>query len=503
MQIIQLEGAETMNLIHDLLDRATESQVVLVVPRGCEALESNEVNLKVLRRWADNLALRLALVVQDSPTRVLAHAAGFVLLPSVAAAQKADLPLLDRKRRRREGLPPRPYMGSLLGPLGAAGAGKAGQRTRLNRVALPLAAGAIFLALALAALLLLPTATVAVRLATEPVAASMEISGVSGLAEVNYGAGQVPARTVSAERVATDTIATTDKRDVPDGHAEGSVVLANRTTTPVTITKGTLVRTSFGRNVRFFTVADVGLPGELHGTVRVRILAEFPGPDGNVPALTINIVEGEMAAQAEVLNDARTTGGTVRRMSVVHGDDKVRLRAKVMRQVQEQAYKELIAGLAPSDFIPQESLVISVLEEEFDHNVGEMVDTLGLTMAVRVNGLAVSGAAGEKLLQALLQQRMKPGYRLVEGSARFVRGDVLEATREQARFEMTAQAAIAQALVVRSVQGALAGKTVQQATAYLKRQFQLIADPEIELTASPLQRLPWLGSRIRVQVTVG
>jgi hypothetical protein len=498
MQVIELEGSETINLIHDLLDQATESQVVLVIPRGCEALESNEVNLKVLRRWADNLALRLALVVQDGATRVLAHAAGFVVLPSVAAAQKADLPLLDRKRRRREGLPPRPYMGSLFGAPGASGAGKP---TRFNRATLLLAAGGVFLAIVLAALLLLPTATVAVRLATEPVAASMEISGVSGLADVNYGAGQVPARTVSVERVATDTIATTDKRDVPDGHAEGSVVFANRTTTPVTITKGTLVRTSFGRNVRFFTVADVGLPGQLHGTVRARILAEFPGPDGNVPSLTINVVEGEMAAQAEVLNDARTSGGTVRRMSVVHGDDKVRLRATLMRQVQEEAYKELIAGLGPSDFIPQESLVISVLEEEFDHKVGDMVDTLGLTMAVRVNGLAVSGAAGEKLLLALLQQRMQPGYRLVEGSARFQRGGVLEATQEQARFQMTAQASIAQALETRSVQGALAGKTVQQSAAYLKRQFKLIADPEIELTASPLGRLPWLGSRIRVQVT--
>lgn len=499
MQTIQLEGSESINLIHDLLDQATESQVVLVVPRGCEALE-NEVGLRVLRRWADNLALRLALVVQDGPTRVLAHAAGFVVLPSLAAAQTADLPLLDRKRRRREGLPPRPYIGSLFGPSGATGGGKAVQRTGFNRISLPLAAGGVFLALVLIALFLLPTATVTVRLATESVAASMEISGVSGLADVNYGAGQVPARTVSVERVATDTIATTDKRDVPDGHAEGSVVLANRTTIPVTITKGTLVRTSFGRNVRFFTVADVGLPGELHGTVRVRILAEFPGPDGNVPALTINVVDGEMAAQAEVLNDARTSGGSVRRMSVVHGDDKVRLRAKLMRQVQEEAYKELIAALAPSDFIPQESLALSVLEEEFDRNVGDMVDTLGLTMAVRVNGLAVSGAAGEKLLLALLQQRMKTGYRLVEGSASFVRGDVLEATREQARFQMTVHASIAQALATRSVQAALAGKTADQAAVYLKRQFRLIADPEIELTASPLGRLPWLGSRIRVQV---
>lgn len=458
MQIIRLEGSENIDVIRDLLETATDSAVLLVVPRGCEALERSQVQLTVLRRWADSLALRVALVIEDAATRVIARDVGLIVLPSVKAAQQADLAALDRKRRRRDGLPPTPYTSLFRrAPDQVSGKDTAGGEGKHPRLLLMgVALGALLLAF-----FLIPTATITLQPATEPMTASMEITGEAGLTAVNYGLGQVPARTVSVEREGSDNIATTDKRDVPDGHAEGSAVFANKTTIPVTITKGTLVRTSFGRNVRFFTVADVLLPAELHGTVRVGILAELPGPDGNVPALTVNVVEGELAARAEVLNDTRTTGGTVRRMAVVHGDDKVQLRAKLLKRLQEESYKELIAALSTDEFVPTESLVITVLEEEFDHQVGDQVDTLGCRMKVRVNGLAVSGAGGEELLLSLLQQRMQPGYRLVEGSAQFGRGSVLAATTEEARFQMSVRASIASAIEPAAVQKALAGKTVQ------------------------------------------
>ncbi len=499
MQTIRLTGSENINVIRDLLESATESSVLLVAPRGCEALERNQVNLTILRRWADSLALHLALVAEDAATRVIAHDVGLLVLPSVEAAQKADLEALDRKRRRREGLPPRPYMGSLLDASGGASGHGPGHtpsgKGRSRFWGLGLAVGLLLLAL-----FLIPTATVTLTPATEPMTASMEITGEAGLTEVNYGLGQVPARTVSVELGGSDTIAATDKRDVPDGHAEGSAVFANKTTIPVTITKGTLVRTSFGKNVRFFTVADVLLPGELHGTVRVGILAEAPGPDGNVPALTVNVVEGELAAQVEVLNDSRTTGGTVRRMPVVHGDDKVQLRAKLMKRLQEEAYQELIAALSRGEFIPAESLVITVLEEDFDHQVGDQADTLGCSMRVEVSGLAVSGAGGEELLLGLLQQRVRPGYHVVEGSAQYTRASVLAATTEEARFQMSVRASSSATIEPAVVQKALVGKTVPEATAYLSQQFELAADPRIELLFSPLGRLPWLAQRIHVQV---
>ena len=509
MQVIELHGDENITTIHSLLEAAslqrvgesaTEPEVLLYVPKGCEALERNRVNLAVLRRWADNLSLRLGVVIEDRETRGLAREVGLLVLRSIEQGQQANLRLLDSRRRRHQGLPPRPISSILPMRATRPAAGKRGRAWRRRVWATLLVTALLFAALGLGLLFLLPSATVTLEPTHEPVQASMEIVGVAGLDAISYGSAEVPARTAAVEREGTDKVATTARIDVPDGYAQGAVVFANKTTIPVTITKGTVVRTSTGENVRFYTVADVRLPGELYGTVRVGVLAAEPGPRGNVLAFSINVVEGELAAQADVLNDARASGGTVRRMGTVDGEDKVRLRARLLEQLQEDAYSELTAGLTQSAFIPPDSLIITILNEGFDHNTGDMADELGLTMRVKVSGLAIDTADGEELLLRLLEQRMKPGYHLVTSSATFRRENLLEATPEKARFEMSVRAAAAPAIDTQAVGRAIAGQTVPAAISKLSRQFTLESEPRIELSSSFLQRLPWWPARIRVQV---
>lgn len=519
MQVIELNGSENITIIGNLLEQAslraryehgaeyrpagegaTETEVLLYVPKGCEALERNRVNLAVLRRWADNLTLRLGVIIEDRETRGLARDVGLLVLHSIEQGQKADLSRLDRRRRRRQRLPPRPLTSILPVRATRSTTGKQGQVSRRQVLLRVLAVTLLFAAPGLGLLLLLPSATITLEPVHEPVEARMGVTAVAGLNEINYGSGEVPARTASVEREGTAKIATTGRIDVPDGYAQGAVVFANRTTIPVTITKGTVVRTSSGDNVRFYTVADASLPGELYGTVRVGVLAAEPGPRGNVPAFSINVIEGELAAQADVLNDARTAGGTVRRMGVVGGEDKIRLRAELMKLLQEEAYDELTATLAQSEFIPPDSLVITILDEVFDHDPGDMAEELTLTMRVKVSGLAVDAADGEELLLRLLEQRVSPGYLLVAGSAVFRREDLLQATPEEARFEMSARAAAAPDIDTQAVSEAIAGQSLQTATEYLSRQFALESEPRIELTSSFLQRLPWWAARIRVHV---
>jgi hypothetical protein len=214
-------------------------------------------------------------------------------------------------------------------------------------------------------------------------------------------------------------------------------------------------------------------------------------------------MDGEFAAQVDVLNDSRTTGGTVRRVSTVDGVDKVNLRAKLRKRQQEEAYGELTSALDRGEFIPPDSLVITVLDEEFDHKIDEITDQLGLTMQVEVSGLAVSGADGEKLLLGLLEQRMPPGYRLLPESAVFERGEVISASPEEALFRMNVRAASAPAIDAQMVSAAIAGKTVEAAREYLAKQFNLRSEPMIELAGSLTQRLPWWAGRIGVRVTTG
>ena len=499
MQTIALRGSESITTILSLLEEVTASDVLLFVPKGCESLERNEVNMRLLRRWADNLALRLALVVQDRATQVLAREAGFVLFSSVAAGESANFAALDRRRRRRRGLPSPPTPSLLFTP--NPDADRRPLLGGLPRAAAGvLSAGVAFVAFALVLVFLVPSATVVLRPRGEPIQAAMEMTGVAGQTEVSYSEALVPAQTVSIEQEGRDAIPTTNRRDVPDGHAQGSVVFANTTTIPVTITKGTVVRTSFGENLRFFTVADAWLTGDPYAGVRVGVLAANPGPAGNVAALTINTVEGDLATQVEVLNNEPTTGGSVRRISTVDGVDKVNLRVKLVKRLQEEAYAELTAGLGPDDFVPPDSLVIQVLDEIFDYRIDDITDELGLQMRVQVSGLVVSGEGGKSLMLGLLQQRTRSGYRLLEESVEYERPSLLEATPDEARFTLSARGSIVPSVDQGEVSTAIAGKDVGWAKGYLSGQFDLSAEPEIELTGALLQRLPWWTTRTTLRV---
>lgn len=362
----------------------------------------------------------------------------------------------------------------------------------------PAIAASAVLAIVVMLMFVFPSATVTLTPVSQSLSASLEMTGVNGLAKVDYERNQVPARTIVVEQEASDTIPTTSKQDVPDGHAQGAVVFANKTSSAVQIPKGTVVSTSFGRNVRFFTVSDVSLSGEVHRTVRVGVLAAEPGPGGNVPPLTINTVEGELAAQIDVLNDGRTEGGSVRRVSAVDAQDKVALRAKLMEKVQREAYQELTNALSLEEFVPPASLSVSVLGEEFDHKVGEVADALQMTMRVQVEGLAVSGTGGQQLLTRELQKKLPKGYRLVTQKAQYTRGEIVGATGDQARFSMSAQAMMAVVIDQWTVRRTVAGKRLAEAQQALMNKYSLQRQPHIETASSLLGRLPWFTLRIRV-----
>ena len=154
-----------------------------------------------------------------------------------------------------------------------------------------------------------------------PVAGELAVTAVNLNTAVDYGNATIPARVVQVIVSGTGETPTTGSLDGPDEHASGQVVFVNRTTSPVTVPKGTIVRTGSGTNVRFYTVTAVEVAGSLYAFRRVGVIAMDPGPSGNVQPLTINVVEGDLAASVEVLNDTATTGGTIKRVPLVDAAD--------------------------------------------------------------------------------------------------------------------------------------------------------------------------------------
>src|SRR5690606_4138462 len=175
---------------------------------------------------------------------------------------------------------------------------------------------------------------------------------------------------------------------MPSQKARGVVLFTNRIPDQVNIPAGTVVRTSAARPVRFVTLADVTLPGQIGETVDAPAEATEAGLEGNVPAGRINQVEGPLSSRVAVVNPEPTQGGLADEVRAVSADDMERARALLRQQLQQRAFAEMETRLLEDfEFVPLESLnVVLVYSETFSAYEGQAAERLNLAMRVVVQG---------------------------------------------------------------------------------------------------------------------
>ena len=503
-EIIWLEEGDDASIVRYKLEHARSRRVALVIPPGSTLLQS-EVGLILVRRFADALALDLVLVARDRAAVELARRVGLRTVASEGAAQRVRgrgpkdmltrlqevvpaaatrLPTLPIRRQTERGL--RGLLGLQLGHI----------------ILLTMGCAVTFLSLA-ALMVLVPRATIVLDPKGSRETAHAELVARTDVERADSERGWVPARIVEIEAVGEEDGQTTGKQSIPDQHATGEVVFANKTMESATVPKGTVVRTNDGEPVRFYTLLDVDVPGSYGATARVPVMAFEPGPAGNVAALTIRVVEGEAAYKVDVLNDQPTRGGADKRVSIVSSEDHDRLRALLMQRLQQKAYGLLVQKLDPGEWIPPDTIEVAIAEEVFDQKVGEPAEALRLTMKVRVGGVAVQGQATRELMirrleshgkglvvnDATLQVEQPVGKALVEGQV--------------VRFRARASAQLVRAIDLQTVSARLAGWDQRSALEWLsaESEYDLRQPPEIRIEPDWWPRLPWLPSRIKVQLS--
>lgn len=493
-QIIYVEYQDNIATIREKLQHAQAAQVILVVPKRYAVLR-DLVNLKLLKRYGQQLAIDLALVVQDGPTRILARELGFVLLSKVDKSYQANPPGKGQGLTPADARSQSPRTGGRPSVASSPGHNLFGRA-----MALLFLLALLVLFVVSFIVFVLPAATVELVAAVEPVSANMDIVAVPGLTVIDYGQARAPAKIITAELDATAEIATTGRRDTPDSNAEGSVVFANKSADALTIPKGTIVRTSSGNPVRFYTVTDVQLPAERGAHARVTIIAAEPGPTGNVMALTINQVEGEAAFRVDVINESPTQGGGFKQTSVVTAEDRGRLKNALLQRLQQEAYAKLKTQLAEGEFIPAETVKVEVVDEKYSRLAGEAADNLSLRLAVRASGTLAGGEEANMLILRLLEKQAPPGSILQADSLRFKPGEVLAVDGASVRFRMTASGIAISNVREAEVRSAIQGRPTDEALQILLDRWDFEQAPKLSVTPDWLGRVPWLPYRITVTI---
>ncbi len=472
--------------------------------------------LKALRRLADEAGVQIGLVTRDKDVRYFAKKARIPVYASEAAARKrwrwpkAEPPLPPPHKLRHPYLPAPPAAAVALRapaiitrPDGTILWGEA--KTRRERPWLQGLGYTLFIGLMTLLILgvtwyLLPQATIILVPARQRILKSVSITAHTGIEAPDYLNMLTPARVVQARVEGYDTTPTTGLDEAPVGKATGVVTFFNKTGREIIVPEGTIVRTTFGENVRFRTTEEVVVPAGVGQQAQGQIEAVEPGLIGNVPALTINEIEGPLNLSLRVSNPFNTEGGTVERVATVTQADKDRLKNQLLAQLQKQAYAKLGENLRPGEYIPPETVQTFVLAETYDRFSGEHADTLGLQLQLLARGLAVDMAGAQQLAERALQETVPQDQYLLPETLQTGEPQFTLFGEDFVNFNLTASAEVIHPIQASQVRALLAGAAVEDAPQLLMNTFDLARPPQIILEPSWMKTLPRLPSRIIVRV---
>ena len=497
-KIIHLTPDDDPAGVSDRIEWANAERVALVMPSRFTH-PWRELDYALLLHAARRNGCELAVVSARIEDRQLAHTTGLLAFTSLRqAVARQWIPNDDVDPVERQAAPRRFRPSSLR---------RFFSRPNYFLIGLRLLVALVTVAVLVAAVLIIvPTANVTLTASSQKISRIVPLTLDTQSEKVDVTARTLPAQRIDVILEDTASTPTTGAKDIPTGNAHGTVVLFNLLTTPYTVTKNTVVRTtSASIAARFVTLSTVLVPPG--GQTQVGIEALDKGPAGNVPAYQINLVEGVAGLAIKALNPGPTSGGGIVTKRAVTLADYQRARATLMDKLMLQALNKMQQnpdvkrnGLY---VIPNTLFIADVQDETYDRFVTELADQVTLDMRLQVAGYAVSPADLDTVAKAVLTDQMPKGYSLLSYYAE--RGDVAEeGTGTRIILYIVAHGTAGAKIDEEQVKHLVQGKSISDAQSALLEAFSLNGNPVITVQPGWLfqytGRLPFVTLRIHTQV---
>lgn len=508
-QIIRLDAHDDVTSVRDKLGWIRAARVLLVFPDDpAHPILQRKLDLVLLQREATRQKAQLALITIDPVVIENAQELKLASFPTVEASHQRYW----RSPRARLKIA-RPKKPASLDPdlIEAATRLRSANRTFTpqQRRAIQIGLLGFTMSVILAIIIfILPGATIKLQPATNQVVVTTtvianpdpQVMGVDNARRI------IPARPVGIEVDASAKVDTTGRKDIPAEKARGTALFTNLLSDQVTIPAGTIIRTSAAQPVRFVTLADATLPGQISQTVEVDIEALEAGFEGNLPSNRINEVEGLLATRIAVTNPQPTRGGDVTEVQAIDQSDYDRVRALALQQLQQRAYASMqtdpFIALQDAEFIPADTLaVVLIAFETYSGTVGQQAGQVELNMRATVQGIAIDERLARQAAYAELAKKVGTGYQISADTMLFKRGEVTQID-EQRRVTFIMQGAgdVLAAVPPEKVRQLVRGQSIRAAEQRLESNFPLVATPTIQVWPGFWPILPLLPLRIEVEI---
>ncbi len=464
--IVYLDVDDEITSAAARLRRTEAERVVFVLPYGSR-LATSRINFRLLAREAASRGKHLEIVAADASARALAGTAGLAVHASVGAFEGREANpdggagsvgaagsagAAGVAEVAGAAMPPAAAPSGEQWPLAPVVPGRADDTTETRVLAVPRSAEpvpivgrarplvrprvAIAIALilllvvgggGLAAFLYLPSATIVLHPATQPMGPlTLTVDARTDVASPDPTSLVVPAHQYTFDLSASQTFTTTGKK-VTDTPATGSVTFQNLDpTSSRAIPAGSVVSTTSG--IKFATVSPIRIDrAKLHGltivpsTGSVAVQAVVAGVAGNVAANTITVIPpGYDPTFLQVNNPQPTTGGTHTETPQVSQQDV----NAALATLNQALVSDLGAKVAAGDGVPAgttllaETQAVGSTTPSVDPTtlVGQAVATFSLGLTATGTAIGVDTSPVQGLAAAQLATQVTPGWQLVDGS---------------------------------------------------------------------------------------
>ena len=293
---------------------------------------------------------------------------------------------------------------------------------------------------------------------------------------------------------------------VPEKPAVGSIQFTNLTQERVDLPAGTIVTTLETPIIRFQTTQDASIPGGVGKKANVPIQAVVPGSSGNLPANSVQAIEGTLGLQLTANNISPTRQGSDQPAASPTTSDQAQLYDSLKDELELTAIEELLSRIPAdgtlADYPLRATLELSeVLDETYIPEIGLPSDQVTLILRLEFTFQYVAKNDLEALARPILAANLPDRYQAVPETLRIIHDDEkLRGNLDQAEWQITLEQDIQPVVSEAEAIDLAHGLPIEQAKSRLQSELELAQAPQIQITPGWWPYLPYLPFRIQVDI---
>ncbi len=315
----------------------------------------------------------------------------------------------------------------------------------------------------------LPKAEVIVYVQSKTLESHQKVAIDPNSATVDKDKSLIPGKIIKTSVKGDKTRSATGTKTVGD-KAKGSVVIENGTAVNLHLPAGTVLVSSNSLQFTLDTSASVSaaVSPSTPGTANINVTAAVIGADYNLAKTEKFKVGNFPKSEVDAVADKDFSGGSSREIVAVSKDDLKLLEDDLTKELVQQGQNQINDQLSDSQILIEESSVATASSKNFNHKVGDETSTLKLDMTMDVSTLTIEKGNINELATKYLEDQVPQGYVLREGQIQYEFSDKPQKVGGVWEFDVKFSANLLSELKSDEIAKKIAGKSVNDAKAYLK-----------------------------------